>query len=141
MKIKDQLLPLKKLDLPSDEFIVVSSGSLAIHGIREAKDIDVIVTESLWDELSKKYQVGLNKWGIERLDLPNDIEILNPRQSIFGDSKVVPLNDLFLKAHVFEGVKFMNLNHLKEIKQALGRPVDLQDIELIDEYLKSNKHA
>jgi hypothetical protein len=32
MKIKDQLANLKKLDLPVEEFVVVSSGSLAIRG-------------------------------------------------------------------------------------------------------------
>jgi len=138
MKITEQLANLRQLRLPEEEFVVVSSGALAIRGIRDAKDIDVIVTESLWTELAKKYEVTLNDWGVERLCLPHNIEILSPTQSIFGNSKIVPLKDIFSKADVFNGIKFMNLEHLKLIKAKLGRPIDFQDIKLIDEYLSRN---
>jgi hypothetical protein len=77
---------LKKFNLPVGEFVVVSSGALAVRGIRVARDIDVVVTDSLWSELIKQYKVEQNKLGIERIDLGSDVEVLNPSQSIFGNS-------------------------------------------------------
>lgn len=129
---------LKKIGLHIDEFVIVSSGALAIRGIREAKDLDVIVTNSLWNKLTATYQTEVEN-GVERIKFDNsNIEILNPAQSIFGNSRVVSVEEIFEKADIFGGIKFINLNHLKKIKTKLGREKDLKDIELIDEYLKNN---
>ena len=137
MDFKKQVENLKNIDLPKDQFVVVSSGALAVRGIREANDIDVIVTPALWSELMEKYKVKLNNSGVETIDLDNEIEILNPSQSIFGNSSVVKIEDIFENADEFEGIRYINLDHLKTIKSVLGRDKDLIDIELIEEYEKS----
>lgn len=137
MNFQKQLENLKNLNLPTNHFVVVGSGALSIRGIRDSEDIDVIVTESLWNQMIKKYKVGINSFGVENLELENDIEILNPAQSIFGNSKIVPMKDIFEKADMFDGIKFLNLDHLKKIKIELGREKDLKDVDLIDNYLKS----
>jgi hypothetical protein len=134
MSFAVQFENLKKLDLPVGDFMVVSSGALAVRGIRESGDLDVVVTESLWKILSEKYPV-VSEDGIDRIDLGNDIEILSPADSIFGNGKMIPLKESFEKADTFDGIKFMNLEHLKKIKEKLGREKDLRDIQLIDEYL------
>lgn len=141
MNFQTQFENLKKLNLPIDQFVVVSSGALSVRGIRDSEDIDVIVTESFWDQLIKKHKAGVNKFGIENLELENDIEILNPAQSIFGNSSIVPIEDVFEKSDMFDGIKFINLDHLKKIKKELGREKDLKDIELIDDYLSKNGTA
>lgn len=138
MDFQNKLKILKELNFPTSEFVVVGSGSLAIREIRDTKDLDVIVTQSLWDNFSKKYKVELNESSIERLDLGNDIEILNPSQSLFGNSKIILVDEIFEKADMFGGVKFINLDHLKKIKFSFGREKDLKDIKLIDEYLLKN---
>jgi hypothetical protein len=132
----EHLKNLKSLNLPKGEFAVVSSGSLAIHGIREAKDIDLIVTDSLWNELSKKYQVK-EKNNYLIIDLGNDIEVLGPR-SIYTRGHIVPPQEVFENADIIEGVKFMNLKHLRKIKTEHGREKDLKDVVLIDNYLQKN---
>lgn len=138
MDFKSKLESLKRLNLPNSDFIIVSSGALAIRGIREARDIDVVVTKTLWNELSEKYPVVLED-NVERIHFDNDIEILNPKQSIFGNSELLPLEEMFKEADVFEDIKFINLNHLKKVKQKVGREKDLNDIVLIDNYLESQK--
>jgi len=134
MNINKQLAELKSFDLPADEFVIVSSGALAIRGIREAKDLDLITTPSLWDQLVKHYPVSRNEFGVERIALNEGIEILNSNQSIFGNGKTIPLQQIFDQADLFEGLKFINLKHLKVIKQKLGREIDIGDVELIDAY-------
>ncbi|MBU4381382.1 hypothetical protein L6255_02740 [Candidatus Parcubacteria bacterium] len=51
MKIDILLEELDKLNLPKDQYAITSSGSLAIRGIREANDLDIIVTPKVWKEL------------------------------------------------------------------------------------------
>ena len=141
MNIKSQIKNLKKLNLPTDQYVIVGSGALAIRGLREAKDLDVIVTQSLWDKMRKKYDVAPNSWGVECMVLPHDIETLNPQQSIFGNSKIVLREEIFAQAEMFDGVPFMSLEHLKKIKLELGREIDLKDVEMIDAYLDQERIA
>jgi hypothetical protein len=126
---------LKSIGLPSDQFVVVGSGSLAYRGIRDVNDLDVIVAEDLWNELIKKYTVVLEN-DVERVRFELDVEVLNPKQSMYGNSTVVSLADIFENADIFEDVKFINLEHLKKIKTYLGREKDLRDVEMIDKYLQ-----
>lgn len=39
---------IKSLNLPEDQFCIIGSASLAIHGIRDYTDIDLLVTQSLY---------------------------------------------------------------------------------------------
>ncbi len=139
MNFKYHLDELKKLNLPEDEFVVVSSGALAVRRIREAKDLDVIVTEKLWNKLIQKYQVIL-QGDVERIQFDADIEILNPKQSLFGNSEIVPIDEMFEQADVFDGIRFINLDHLRKIKLSMGREKDLKDIELMDAYISNTSH-
>ncbi len=132
-----ELENLKKLNLPKGAFVIVGSGPLSVRQLRDSEDLDVIVTQAVWDDLKTKYTVGHNDWGIENLFLGSNIEILNPEQSIFGNSKIVPFEEIFSQADDFEGILFMNLEHLRKIKINLGRPKDLEDITLIDAYRNS----
>ncbi len=50
---------LEKLNLPKGKFSIFGSGPLAIRGLRENKDLDILVTHNLWYKLAKKYPVVL----------------------------------------------------------------------------------
>lgn len=139
MTFKERLEKFQEFGIPVSEYIIAGSGPMAIRGIREAQDVDVVVTEHVWNELIKQYPIGKNGWGKEKLDLTDDIEILNPAQSLFTNSELVPAEEVFSKADEFDGVKFISLEHLKIFKQYLGREKDFEDIKLIDEYLASQK--
>lgn len=65
---------LKNLGLPKGEFVIFGSGPLAIRGIRENHDIDILVTESLWKKFAKHYAVKRTKRG-EKIQI-KDIEII-----------------------------------------------------------------
>ena len=57
----DHLNELKTLDFPQDKFAIFGSGPMAIRGIRESHDIDIIVKYDLWDELEHKYPSALHQ--------------------------------------------------------------------------------
>jgi len=63
-KFQKLLQELKKLNLPNDQYAIYGSGPLAIRGLKEIHDLDVIVTDELYQELAKKYsekEKGVNK--------------------------------------------------------------------------------
>lgn len=130
-----ELKKLKELNLPQADFVIVGSGSLTIRNIRGSKDLDIIVTPKLWNELIEKYKISKNEWGVETLSINEYIEILNPKDSLFGNSKVVPVDEIFNDADIIDGIKFINLDHLKKIKISMGREKDIEDATLIDGFL------
>lgn len=133
-----QLESLVRLHLPTEQYVVVSSGALAVRGIRDSRDLDIVVTESLWNDLVHKHPIARNSNGVRILQLDNTIEVLQPHDSMFGDSIIVPFQTICEHADIFCGIKFIALGHLKMIKQVMGRDKDLRDIELIDQYLSEH---
>ncbi len=50
----DLISRIKALDLPVGQYIVFGSSVMEMHGIRKAKDIDVVVTQVLYTELKNR---------------------------------------------------------------------------------------
>ena len=137
MKVSDsflkQLEELDKLDFLTDDYAITSSGPLAVRGIREAKDIDIVVTDSLWRKLKKKYSVE-EKEVCDIIKI-GEIDILGNFK--FNDPKYTSENQV-QNADIFLGKRFVNLETVVYFKKKLGRDKDLKDIELITQYLKDN---
>jgi len=125
---------VKALKLPKGEYVIIGGGVMEALGLRLAGDIDIAVTQKLheqlratgeWDEVELYGKIFLQKDGIE----------INPEVSWPGFSKSA--EEIIAEATMIEGVPFMNLRHLREFKQALGREKDLKDLALLDEYEKT----
>ncbi len=127
---------LNNLNLPIDQFVVVSSGSLAVRNIREAQDLDILVTTALWNDLIKKHPVNTES-GITKIIADEYIEILG-QDSLFNDPKIAAINEVLQTADIINGIKFINLKLLRKFKEKMGREKDKKDIELIDTYLGLN---
>ena len=112
---------LKNLNLPPEQFAVFGSGPLAIRGWRENKDIDIIVTSALWNELRKKYTL-YNEKSI-RIEV---IEIFRDWKPWFHD-----VEELIKTADFFENIRFVNLENVLKWKEAKNRKKDREDIKLI----------
>lgn len=129
MKFTILLEELDKLDLPKDKYAITSSGPLAVRGIREAKDIDLVVTEDLWQELGKKYHIE-EKPVCDIIHIGN-IEVLGN----FRGENLFSGDEQIAKADIINGHRFVNLDMIIAFKTALGREKDLKDLELINKYL------
>jgi ADP-ribose pyrophosphatase YjhB (NUDIX family) len=132
MKFKDLLDELDTLELPRDKYAITSSGTLAVRDIRKAQDIDIVVTDDLWDELAEKYEVHKGKFW--RIDVGN-IQVLG-KGSIYTDPKLASTKKQIEEADVIDGRRYVNLETVKKFKKALGREKDQKDIKLIEQYLK-----
>jgi len=132
MEWKLLLRELDKLNLPKDKYAITSSGCLAVRGIREANDVDIIVTDDLWCKLIKSYKTIKSQYDGEKITLSNNVEAL-------GGFKNPPTTDeLITKADKIDGRRYVDLNWIIFFKVKWEREKDLRDINLIDKYLKKN---
>ncbi len=117
---------LKALNLPDGSYAIFGSGPLAVRGIREAKDLDVLVRKDVWDELAKKYTRNVKGTGLQI----GNIEAFCQWSPWFDDPDA-----LIDTAEVIDGLPFVRLEHVVSWKSAMGREKDIKDLELIENYL------
>ncbi|MBU1016917.1 MAG: hypothetical protein ABIJ82_02905 [Patescibacteria group bacterium] len=136
MKIDILLAELDKLNFPKDQYAITSSGVLAIRGIREANDLDILVTPKLWKELSQKY--------LERNSESKDIKIGNLHifweGSFDEQSSIATVMEQINTADTIKGYRFVNLELAKRFKKVSGREKDKRDLELIKNYEMAKNH-
>ncbi|MFH1637351.1 MAG: hypothetical protein ABIB71_02925 [Candidatus Woesearchaeota archaeon] len=116
---------LKKMKLPENEFAIFGSGPMAIRGIRENKDLDILAKASLWDNLKKQFPVSDN-------DSIKVGEIEFFREWPFFENP----EELIDHADIIDGFRFVKLKDVIKFKQALGREKDQRDIRKIEEFLR-----
>jgi len=132
---------IKKLKLPLGKYVVVGSSSLEVRGIRQSQDIDIAVLPEVFVELHKSNEWSLDdtynqKWNRKRL-VYNEAEVY-PDMILVKERIAIDINELIRTADIIEGVPFMSLDMLALFKRSSGREKDLKDIELIEEYLKTD---
>ncbi len=129
---------LQKLDLPTDQYMVMGSGILGALGIREIRDIDLLITKELFEKLKN------SGWNYQVIEIEG-----RPRQMISKDfaeayddfwwkgGTLSPEEGIKIATKV-NGINFLPLKTLAEVKKAMAREKDIADVVLIENYLKSN---
>jgi len=124
---EDIIKILKDIDLPLSEYWITSGAGLVIHGVKEStNDIDLGCTTNLIEHFLKKgckYRVAEDNSRI--MEITNTIEIL---ENWFVD-----------EIEFIDGLPIGSLESIKTQKTELGREKDINDIRIIDEYIKSKK--
>ncbi len=119
--------------------MVLGSGILGALGIREIKDIDLLVSPKLFDELKFQGWVSVQK---EYQNRPREV-LLNGDVEAFKEfwlgEKDIDVLKMISEAQIIEGFPFLPLDKLVEMKKAMARERDLKDIEFIQNYLAKNK--
>jgi hypothetical protein len=132
----------RTLNLPTSEYAIVSSGPLAIRGIKKTRDVDVIVSEKLWNELSTKHTVV--KGNKENTKENKKVDVIKPKEDIdilriYTKLSGQPtLNEQVQSAEIIDGLSFQALSHCLWFKKKSDRQKDKDDIGLVKEYL--SKH-
>ena len=129
---KNKIKIIDKIGLPKDSYSIFGSGPMAIRGLREGRDVDIIVKPELWEILIKKY----SKKYENRIDLDH-LEIYKNWLPWFNDA-----NELIEESDIIEGYKFVKLQNVLTWKESFNRPKDKVDSEIIKEYLRQiSKYA
>ena len=139
MKIKSKLI---ELGLDSDNAVVVSSGILNALNIRESRDIDVVVTEEKYKELSDNRRfVKKQNHGREILD--DGLFEIGTSWTVLG--KTWKFNDLLNHSTTIDGVRYNTIEFLLNTKRRWiadgeGREKDIDDVKLMEQYLSGSRN-
>ncbi len=128
---------MKELNLPTDQYLVLSGGSLAAHGIRQTSDIDIVADEDLFAQLKKTGQWKLTKRYQDETEFLEG-EVVDIASRLEWSDYQTTFSVARSRADIIEGVPFMSLDDLIEFKQAMSREKDFADIASINEYLEAS---
>jgi hypothetical protein len=134
---KDLFGKVKGLNLPTGEYALFGSAPLGIRELKKCRDIDIIMSENLWNEYKNKLNWKIKK-NLDRNDSyclcndDNDIELWKDWAP--GAWNVV---ELIKEAEIIDDLPFVKLEQVIKWKKLNGRGKDLKDIEIIEIYLKS----
>lgn len=131
MTKQDIIEKVKELNLPAGGYVVFGSCPLAAAGLREANDIDVLVSNEV---LARLKQAGWEQVDKGENDKPLTYDVFEAHNSWNFSSYSPTLKRLLETADVIDGIPFASLDEVRKWKAASGRPKDLHDIELIDVY-------
>ncbi|HUO50057.1 MAG TPA: hypothetical protein VMU25_00580 [Candidatus Paceibacterota bacterium] len=125
---------VKKLNLPAGAYAVFGSGPMVVRGIRESRDIDIVVTPQLFDELGKN-----PAWAKDQIRdhhpvlRKGNVEIFKTWAPDSWD-----IEGLIRDAEMFDGVPFVKLDAVIEWKTLRNEQKDKEDIALIESYRKAH---
>ncbi len=138
------MLILSKLDelgLNPENTVVIGSGILNALNLRESKDIDVVVTEEKYKELSNNSRF--------KKDHNHGREILADDLFEIGTSwtvvdKTWKFDDLLSHTTTIDGVRYNTVEFLLEAKRGWlvdgdARQKDIDDVKLMQKYLSAIK--
>ena len=120
---------IKELRFPLDQIIVIGSGILDAYGLRQADDIDLVVTPELYKKLQSTGEYIEGEKHGEAYLLKGKVEVWmtwgvgNDFATLWEDGVTV------------EGVRFVNPHFLIERKRERGNKKDIKDIEMLEQYL------
>lgn len=116
---------LKQLPFSKEDYWLVTGAALVLYNIREeTSDIDIGCTTDLINKLiNQGYEYKILNDNTKYIKYNQNIEIYE--------------NWLFDKVIYIDEIPVISIKGLIEMKTKLGRPKDLEDIKLINNYLKN----
>ena len=127
MNKKELINILNELNYPKDEYYLLSSGCLMLYGMREKiNDIDLCISEELFDTLKKKHNLTEDKKNECGFYKVNDyLEVVVNKKEDF-------------KCDIKDGIPVEKLTSILEYKLSRNLEKDQEDIKNIKNYLKEN---
>lgn len=101
-------------------------------GLREANDIDLLVSEDMYEMLGKK---GWQKVYKGPNDTPLVYDVFEAHNNWNFNSYNPTLIDLLANASEVDNIFFASISDVQKWKTASGRPEDFADLKLIEAYL------
>ncbi len=132
---KDIIAKTKELNLTSGSYIIFGSCPMALANIRESQDIDMLVTKKVFADLKKAGWATVDKG---KNDKPLTKGVFEAHENWNFSSYKPTLEQLLATATFVEDIPFASLEEVKKWKVSSGRPKDLVDIKLINDYLAQN---
>src|SRR3989344_2838985 len=113
---------VNKLNFPIGQYVVVGSSPMAIRGLKEAHDIDIVVTQELfgkcktdgWETMPWTYPEKVGQIYLKKVDVELYLDVnagnFNPTTK-----------ELIERSDTIQGVPFITLEDMISFKKAYGR--------------------
>lgn len=128
---------VKNLNLPVGQYALFGSAPMGIRELKECHDVDIVVTEKLWNEYLNKSGWGLIKTQHKdkySAGLRNgDIELWKDWWPKWDIKKLI------MDAEIINNLPFVKLKEVLKWKKQIAREKDLKDVEIIEKFLEKNK--
>lgn len=131
------LSKFRELNLSIGEYVIFGSGPLCVRGLKDWTDIDVVVLPEIYDNFKNNvdWQIKIfENSGIEYL-IKGKIEMMKDWWPEQWDIK-----KLIEGADTIDGLAFVKLEEVLRWKKMMNREKDSKDIEVIENYLKSENN-
>jgi hypothetical protein len=133
---------IKTIDLPVGQYALFGGACLAIRNIRNLNDLDIFITDKLYDKLCADgwHEISTEKrkpYLITKIR-GIDIQAFKIWEGVGWQPDIRAYID---NPEVVQGIPFMPLTELYKWKQETRRPKDLKDLKLIDSFLKNAVQA
>lgn len=115
-----------KLNLMTNSYVVVGSGILGALGIRESNDIDLIVSQNVFDDFEAQ--------GWAHDSWPDQPTLTNGLFELGVHWYGKRVDELLENAQYIDSIPYLSLEDVYEWKKRLGRDKDLRDLGLIENY-------
>ena len=121
---KKELLELAStLDIPKEEYCIISGGALVAHGLREqTNDLDIDITQKGFDILKEKYSLELVREDIKQYKVTDKIECFL-------------VDNLESDKVYIDNYPCESLISIYNFKKRINREKDQADILAIEKYL------
>lgn len=122
---------VKMIGLPAGAYAIFGSGPMAVRGLRDCKDIDLIVTDEIFEEYRNSSGWELKEMKGQEILANNGVEMANSWWPGEWDIK-----RLIEDAEIIEGLPFVRLSEVLKWKKLAKRDKDMKDIEILEKYFK-----
>jgi hypothetical protein len=133
MKFLDYLEEARNMNLPLGKYAVSGSGPLAIRGIRDTKDLDLIVTPDIYSHYKKQREWKL-RFAYGNFFLRNGNIEMWKKIGFWKD--IVNIRKLIERAELINGMPFVNLQDFIYWKKRTFRNKDKRDVKLAQDWLR-----
>lgn len=129
--LEEYIATLDEWGISVNDCCIVGSGPMEVLGIRDSTDIDFILHSNIRDKLFDEKSKALS----ENVDVVHKgyHEYNNDFNPISDDDIIMNSNYHFY----FRGLKFVNIEIVRDRKANHKRPKDVTDIGLIDKFIKN----
>jgi hypothetical protein len=132
---------LRGFNLPIGQYAITGSGPMGIRDLKIIGDIDIIVSEELWNKLILEYGIT-DKNGARKVVFPGGTVEAFHQGSFYlepFDPKAPTYASRIANAEIIDGLPFDTLETILYYKKKERREKDLRDIELIESWFKRMK--
>lgn len=124
---------IKDLHLLLGEYALFGSAPMGIRNLKVCNDIDIIVTNKLWNELKAK--------GWEQKIATSGSPVLhkNKIEAFMDWPGYSNIDELISRSEIIDGLPFVQLDDVVKWKKQRASEKDVRDIEIINKWINSHE--